>query len=527
MVHFSRWKKILILSICFLGMLVALPNVLPSHILSKLPSFLPHKTVNLGLDLQGGSHLLLEVDLRNIEKERLDMLQDEVRSTFRRKKIDGKKVNIRKLRKDQDHLVFNLRDEDRDFIKAVRKKIRRIGDELDVSENDGVITIQYTTEAKKQYIDHVIQQSLEIVRRRIDETGTREPNIQRQGYSRILVQLPGLDDPDRIKSLLGQTAKMTFHLVDDSAISAVTGRVKPGYERLPLQDAPQGRNATTIINKRIMVNGDNLIDSQPTFQQGEPVVSMRFDAIGTKRFADASKKYVKRQFAIVLDGEVLSAPVIREPILTGNGVISGNFTIEGAKDLSLLLRAGALPAPLHVIEERTVGPGLGADSVDAGKFASILALVLVLIFMLFAYRLFGIFANISLLVNVTLLFAILSFLQATLTLPGIAGIVLTIGMAVDANVLVFQRIREETAKGRTPISAIDIGYRQAIVAILDANTTTFLCTLLLYVFGSGPVKGFAVTLIIGILTSLFSGIMVTRLLVVTWLRKTEPKELKI
>ncbi|MHA1540072.1 MAG: protein translocase subunit SecD [Alphaproteobacteria bacterium] len=527
MVHFTRWKKILILGICFFGILIALPNVLSTTFLAKMPSFLPHQTVNLGLDLQGGSHLLLEVDLRDIEKERLDMLQDEIRSTFRRKKIDGKKVNLRKLRKSGDHLVFNLGEEERSFIKEVRKKVKRISEELEVSENDGKISIKYTTEAKRQYIDHVIQQSLEIVRRRIDETGTREPNIQRQGYNRILVQLPGLDNPDRVKSLLGQTAKMTFHVVDDDAVSAVTGRVKPGYERLPLLDAAPGRPATTIINKRIMVNGDNLIDSQPTFQQGEPVVSMRFDSIGTKRFADASKKYVQRQFAIVLDGKVLSAPVIREPILTGNGVISGNFTIEGAKDLSLLLRAGALPAPLNVIEERTVGPGLGADSVEAGKFASILALSLVLVFMLFAYRLFGIFANISLLINVTLLFAALSFLQATLTLPGIAGIVLTIGMAVDANVLVFQRIREEVKKGRTPISAIDIGYRQALVAILDANTTTFLCTLLLYIFGSGPVKGFAVTLIIGIITSLFSGIMVTRLLVVTWLKKTDPQELKI
>ena len=375
-----------------------------------------------------------------------------------------------------------------------------------------------------------VQQSIEIVRRRVDETGTREPTIQRQGDDRILVQLPGLDDPERIKRLLGKTAKMTFHLIDNrnSVEAAKAGRMPPGSRLLSSDDVDSnGQSRMYLIRKRIMVSGDTLIDSQPSTdgRTNEPVVTFRFDTAGAKRFGLATSKNVGKLFAIVLDGKVISAPVIREPILGGSGQISGSFTFQSAQDLALLLRAGALPAPLTILEERSVGPGLGADSIAAGKIASILGMIAVLVFMAAAYGLFGFMADVALVVNMVLILGVLSFLQATLTLPGIAGIVLTIGMAVDANVLVFERIREEVRSGRTPISAVDTGYSRAFTTIMDANLTTLIAALLLYVFGSGPVRGFAVTLSIGIVTSMFTAIMLTRLLVVTWLRRTKPKVL--
>ena len=375
-----------------------------------------------------------------------------------------------------------------------------------------------------------VQQSIEIVRRRVDETGTREPTIQRQGDDRILVQLPGLDDPERIKRLLGKTAKMTFHLIDNrnSVEAAMVGRVPPGSRLLSSDDVDSnGQSRMYLIRKRVMVSGDTLIDSQPSTdgRTNEPVVTFRFDTAGAKRFGLATSKNVGKLFAIVLDGKVISAPVIREPILGGSGQISGSFTFQSAQDLALLLRAGALPAPLTILEERSVGPGLGADSIAAGKIASILGMIAVLVFMAAAYGLFGFMADVALVVNMVLILGVLSFLQATLTLPGIAGIVLTIGMAVDANVLVFERIREEVRSGRTPISAVDTGYSRAFTTIMDANLTTLIAALLLYVFGSGPVRGFAVTLSIGIVTSMFTAIMLTRLLVVTWLRRTKPEAL--
>jgi preprotein translocase subunit SecD len=371
------------------------------------------------------------------------------------------------------------------------------------------------------------------VRKRIDETGVREPTIQRQGDDRILVQLPGLDDPERVKQLLGKTAKMSFHLVDHrvSPSDALRGNVPPGTKILPSIDeiGSDGRPRVYAVRKRVMVSGDNLIDAQPTIDQrdNQPVVSFRFDASGGKRFGDVTQANVNRPFAIVLDGTVISAPVIREPILGGSGIISGNFTTQTAQDLALLLRAGALPAPLTILEERSVGPGLGADSIAAGKIASIIGLVAVIIFMVVVYGLFGAMADVALAVNMLLIGGALSLMQATLTLPGIAGIVLTIGMAVDANVLIFERIREEVRVGRTPISAVDAGYSRAITTIIDANVTTLIAAILLYIFGSGPVRGFAVTLAIGIVTSMFTAIMLTRLLVVTWLRRTRPQSLPI
>jgi preprotein translocase subunit SecD len=368
----------------------------------------------------------------------------------------------------------------------------------------------------------VVEQSIEIIRRRIDETGTREPTIQRQGEDRILVQLPGVKDPERIKKLLGKTAKLTFHLVDPTTplADAFQGRVPPGSVLLP---AAEGEGISHyVVRKRVRVSGERLIDAQPTFDQGRPVVSFRFDTLGGKKFGDTTRDNVGKQLAIILDGAVISAPSIREPILGGSGIITGRFTVKEVQDLALLLRAGALPAPLTILEERTVGPSLGADSI-----ASLLGLVLVVAAMALVYTVFGIMADIALFINLVLIAGVLSLFQATLTLPGIAGIVLTIGMAVDANVLIFERIREEVRAGRTPISAIEAGYRRALTTIIDSNVTTLIAALLLLIFGSGPVKGFGVTLSIGIATSMFTAIMVTRYMVVTWLRQRRPSALPI
>jgi protein-export membrane protein SecD len=378
----------------------------------------------------------------------------------------------------------------------------------------------------------VLEQSIEIVRRRIDETGTKEPTIQREGSDRILVQLPGIDNPEHVKELLGKTAKMTFQLVDTSISpeDARRGRLPPGDDILPgIDDARHagGPKQEYVVQKRIMVSGDSLTDAQATFQNNEPVVSFKFDSNGGRRFGDATKANVNKPFAIVLDGKVISAPVIREPILGGQGVISGSFTTQTANDLALLLRAGALPAPLTILEERTVGPDLGADSIHAGTLASLVGVILVVAFMLVFYGLFGAFADIALFFNLCLMMASLSLLGATLTLPGIAGIALTMGMAVDANVLIYERIREEVRGGRTLLSALEAGFARAFGTILDSHVTTLVAGALMFWLGSGPVKGFAVTLCLGVLTSLFSAILVTRLQIVTWVRRTRPKAIPI
>jgi preprotein translocase subunit SecD len=375
-----------------------------------------------------------------------------------------------------------------------------------------------------------VAQSVEIVRRRIDEVGTREPTIQRQGENRILVQVPGEKDPDSIKRLLGQTAKLTFHLVDldTSMEQALAGNLPPGSELLPSdENDASGQAAQYVVRKRVEVSGESLVDAQPTYYQNQPVVSFRFDSVGGRKFGNVTRDHVGELLAIVLDGRVISAPRIDEPILGGSGIIRGSFTVQEANELAVLLRAGALPAPLEIVEERTVGPDLGADSIQAGKVASVIGLILVALAMGLYYGLFGVFANIALIVNLVLIIAALSVLQATLTLPGIAGIVLTMGMAVDANVLIFERIREEARVGRPPMSAIDAGYREAMRTIIDANLTTLIAAVLLYAFGSGPVRGFAVTLGIGIITSMFTAITFTRLLMATWFRRTRPAMLPV
>ena len=504
--------------ICLLGVLYASPNLIRSDFSVDLPTFAPGKKVSLGLDLQGGSYLLLQVDLNVVILEYLESITSSVRQQLRKSKIGYKGLGA-----SRSSVVLKIRKKE-DFEEA-KELIRGIDQGNEVSmDASGNIRISPRENSLKDRKSAALQQSIEIVRRRIDETGVREPTIQRQGESRILVQLPGVDDPERVKALLGQTAKMVFRLVDvtTSASEAMAGRVPPGSELLEAALVEAGDPKAYVIKKRVMVSGEHLIDAQATFQDGQPVVSFRFDTSGAKRFGKVTTDNVNRPFAIVLDNEVISAPVIREPILGGTGIISGNFTVASANDLALLLRAGALPAPLTVLEERSVGPGLGVDSIAAGKLASLIGICLVIGFMILSYGLFGIFANIALFFNVTLIVGALSVLQATLTLPGIAGIVLTIGMAVDANVLIFERIREEIALGRTPISAIDAGYKRALTTIIDSNLTTLFAALCLYSFGSGPIKGFSVTLAIGIVTSMFTAIMLTRLLIVIWLRRRKP-----
>ncbi len=527
MVYFAKWKIALILIVCGLGVLFALPNLLSPQQAGSLPTWLPHEQINLGLDLRGGSHLLLEVETSTVIQERLEALVDSVRVELR-----GARIRYTGLGVDGAGVAVTIKDPER--IDEARELIRQIDPETVVEGDDGGrLSLVLTEQAIRDRELAAVDQSIEIIRRRIDETGVREPTIQRQGIDRILVQLPGVDDPERIKDLIGQTAKMTFHLVDDGANAGDVrdARVPPGTMRLPSTDDldPSGRPRMLLVRKRVVVSGENLVDAQPTFdgRTNEPIVNFRFDTIGGKRFGDVTSKNVGRLLAIVLDNEVISAPRINEPILGGSGQISGRFTVAEAQDLALLLRAGALPAPLTILEERTVGPGLGADSIAAGKVASIVGLIAVVVFMVAAYGFFGLVANLSLIVNMVLIFGALSVLQATLTLPGIAGIVLTIGMAVDANVLIFEHIREEVRAGRTPISAIDAGFSRALTTIIDANLTTLIAAVLLYSFGSGPIRGFAVTLAIGIAASMFTAIMLTRLVIVTWLRRTKPQALPI
>ena len=520
MVQIPRWKVIAALVVIAFGFLYSAPNVIGTSgqtwIQENMPGWVPHQTVNLGLDLQGGSHLLLQVDLNTVLKERTEALEDAARPELRSAKVGYRRIGV--IPNGVRVTLREVGDAD-----AVRDILRDLEDGLDVTIDGDKVEAVYTEDYLKQLQDQVIGQSIEIVRRRIDETGTNEPVIQRQGDDRILVQLPGVDDPQRIKDLLGTTAKMTFHLVDQDA--GYDARSTGSTIVLPFVEEP---TRTLALKRRPELSGDTLTHAQyAQDQNGQAAVSFRFNNVGAKKFCDLSRENVGRLFAIVLDSEIISAPVIREPICGGNGQISGNFSIKEASDLALLLRAGALPAPLTILEERTVGPSLGADSVEAGKIASIIGLVAVLVFMAIMYGLFGLFASIALFVNVALIFALLSGPQATLTLPGIAGIVLTIGMAVDANVLIFERIREEMRNGRSAIASIDAGYSRAMATIIDSNLTTLIAAIILFSFGTGPIKGFAVTLAIGIITSFFSAIVVTRLMVVGWLRNKKPTTLPV
>src|SRR6185312_16025881 len=520
MIHFPRWKILSILGVCLVALLISLPNLVPS---GDIPGWLPTRQVNLGLDLQGGSQLLMQIDMDSVLRERMGSVADSVRTELRKAQVPYTDVV-------QEGTVIKAKlRPDADRAKA-REVLAQIDPDVSLAvADDGSVTMSRTPQSIQLQRDAALKQSMEIIRRRVDETGTKEPSIQQAGQDRILIQLPGVRDPERIKRLIGTTAKLTFRMVDSDAspADATRGRVPIGDDLLP-EEGRAGQPGTQIlVRKRVMVSGETLVDAQPSFQDGQPVVSFRFDSTGARRFGEATTANVGKPFAIVLDAKVISAPVIREPITGGRGIISGNFTTQSASDLSLLLRAGALPAPLTVIEERTVGPDLGADSIRAGSIASVLGFILVAAFMVVVYGRYGAMADIALIVNLVMIIAFMSLLQATLTLPGIAGIVLTMGMSVDANVLIFERIREEQRQGRSVIASVDTGYSRALTTIIDSNLTTLIATFLLYLFGSGPVRGFAVTLSIGILCSMFTAVMLTRLMMVSWLRRYRPKTILV
>lgn len=525
----TRWKVIVIVAICLFGFIYAAPNFLTREQAERIPSWLPHQQINLGLDLQGGSHLLLEVDVDAVIKERLGNLADSIRSTLRAERLAVTGVTVDGL----EGVSFRVTDRAR-FTTEIRDKIQQLDPAAALRvADDGTIAMRLDQRQLADQKRSALAQSIEIIRRRIDEVGTRDPTIQAEGVDRILVQLPGLREPERIKALLGKTAKLNFHLLDTSMSAAearASGNVPSGSMILPGERAgADGQAPLYLVKRRVIVSGERLTDAQPgtNSQTGEWVVNFRFDSTGGRQFGNATKENVGQPLAIILDNRVISAPVIREPILGGSGQISGSFNVQSANDLAVLLRAGALPAPLNVIEERTVGADLGTDSITAGSVASVIGVLLVIVFMVIAYGLFGVIANLALVCNLALLMAILSVMQATLTLPGIAGIVLTMGMAVDANVLIYERIREEIRNGRSALSSIEVGFDRAIATIVDSNLTTLIAGLLLFMLGSGPVRGFAVVLSIGIITSMFSAITVSRLLVATWYRRNRPQLIPI
>jgi preprotein translocase subunit SecD len=508
MIQIAPWKIVLILLTCVLGIVFALPNVL-GEARESLPSWVPHKTVNLGLDLRGGAHLLYEIDVELTLKERADSILQDARKSLREDKIGYVSIGLA-----GNGVKVVLRDAADG--EGARKILRRADQNLDVSTaSDGVTITAVMNEAGIRHVyDQTIAQSIEIVRRRVDELGTTEPIIQRQGEDRLLIQAPGANATS-LKAVIGTTAKLNFHLVKDTADGAGSTR------SFPFADNP---GQSLGVDRRPLITGEMLENAQASFGSGgEPVISFRLNNTGARRFCDVTRDNVGKPFAIVLDEKVLSAPVIREPICGGQGQISGGFDLQGATDLAILLSAGALPAPMKVVEERSVGPSLGADSIEAGKQACLMALLFVTIFACMSYGLFGVFASVGILVNMILLLAVMSMLQATLTLPGIAGIVLTIGLAVDGNVLVFERIKEELRDGRSVLSAIDTGYLRARTTITDSNLTALISALILFSFGTGPIKGFAVTTAIGVATSYFCAIMFTRLLVVGWVKWKRPK----
>ncbi len=533
MLYFTRWKALAIIATALVVCLFAVPNFFAEHTVRTWPKWAQRHLV-LGLDLQGGSHILLEVDANSVKKDKLDQVRDDVRRTLRDARIvytgltvRGDSVEVR-ISKDTDAqtALAKLRELAQPIGGLLGSNGQRT---LDVSDaGGGLIRLNVPQAAITDRVRQSVEQSIQIVERRVNELGTVEPLIQRQGVDRILVQVPGLQDPTRLKELLGKTAKLDFRMVDTSVPQdqALQGKVPPDSEVLPSAQAPK---VPYVIKKQVVVSGGDLTDAQPGFDQrsGEPIVSFRFNTSGSRKFATATSDNVGQPFAIVLDNEVISAPVIREPITGGSGQISGSFTVQAANDLSILLRAGALPAPLTIIEERTVGPGLGQDSIEKGELAAYVGSILVIVFMLLTYRLFGLFANIAVAINVAMIFGVLSLLNATLTLPGIAGIVLTVGIAVDSNVLIYERIREEIRGGRNAISAIDAGFKRALSTILDSNITTFIAAAVLFYIGTGPVRGFAVTLGIGIITTVFTAFTLTRLIVAYWVRWKRPQSVPI
>ena len=517
MLYFSKIKIAIIYSVITIFSLFAFLNFVNND-----DSYLLSKNVNLGLDLQGGSYLLLEVDSSPVIKEKL---QDKL--LLLRKSLKEKKIKYKKLKIENNFIIFDILAQDtenfNDFFNSKDSLFNFFypqynSHELEYSLKKNRILIKFTKFGVIEIKKTTLEQSLEIVRRRIDESGTKDPTIVRRGSNRILIELPGLDDPNRIKKLLGKTANLTFRLVSNNEDSF-------GSEILPLEDGTDKLS----INKRVIIRGDSLNNATPSFdnQNNVAIVNFSLDRIGAKKFAKITTENIGRRLAIILDNKIISAPVIRDAILGGNGQISGNFTFQSATDLALLLRSGALPAPLSIIEERTVGPDLGEDSIKAGSISLLIGFLLVIIYMIFKYRFMGLIADISLIINLILLIGVLTILEATLTLPGIAGIILTVGMAVDANVLIFERIKEEIKTEKSDIHAFDMGYQRAQSAVLDANITTLISSIILFFLGSGPVKGFAVTLGVGILTTLFTAYFLARHLSSFYVIKSKGKKINL
>ncbi len=537
MLAIPRWKFWIITITCALGIIFALPNIISPYLLSSMPSWLKSK-INLGLELQGGSHLQLEVDLKSVATESLNQLVDDVRSKLRSKNIKYQGGIV--VDKTAVIPALEIKLINPDDAVSVKKLLNEIDKNLKITIDGTLVAARIEEEAFEKSKKDLIERSIEIIRRRVDETGTKEPTIQRQGTDRIILQLPGVDNPAELKERIGKTAKMTFRLVDSVRQPVLADpnnptRVPPsavGVDYLPEKTTHRkNKNSKEDVNeiesitywpvkKQVMVSGETLVDAQVNYsQEGSPVVSLKFNKIGARKFSDMSRDNIGKLFAIVLDNQVISAPVFRSVITGDGGQISGNFTVESARELSLLLRAGALPAPLKIIEEKTVGPTLGADSIRDGQKAVIIAFILVAVFMFLSYSTFGLFADVALVFNMIFLIAGLSLLQATLTLPGIAGIALTIGMAVDANVLIYERIKEELRSGVKPISAIEVGYKRAMMTIIDSNLTTLFGAAVLFEFGSGPIRGFAVTLALGIIISLFTSLSLSKLFIVAGLKE--------
>ena len=515
MLYFSKFRIISVILISLFFILIASSN------LFKFENNLLNKKINLGLDLQGGSYLLLEIDNNPVIEQKIQNLSITIRNYFKDKNIRIKNLKIlgQKLSFSVDEnfkqTILDTFNDDESELNPYYPRFK--SHQLDITEENNIFFVNYSTQGIVKLKTSSQDQALEIVRRRIDEIGTNEPNILKRGNDRILVELPGLDDPMRIKSLLGKTANLTFRFVTNNDQDSF-GAEKLSYEDESEEDA--------LVSKRIILSGDNLLDAQPRMdsETNETVVTFTLDRVGAKRFGKATSTGIGKQLAIVLDGKIISAPVIRDTIASGSGQISGGFTFQSATDLALLLRSGALPAPLNIIEERTVGPDLGQDSINAGMIALAIGFVLVIVFIFVKYKIFGLITNITLILNLFLLIGILTIFEATLTLPGIAGIILTVGMAVDANVLIFERIKEELKNEKNNLIAFDSGYTKSRTAILDANITTLLAAIILFFMGSGPIKGFSLTLGIGIFTTLFSVYFIARLLTVLYVYRNKEKE---
>lgn len=529
MLDFPRWKIWIVSLTVIVGILFSFPSFLPENVVARLPSAL-RPQINLGLDLSGGSHILLEADTRDVEKQRLENMEETVRTEMRR---GDPRIAIGDISRRGGKLSFMVRDGSQ--VDAAVERIRALTQGAGMTGqrdwnvevvDSSTIVLTPTSSGLDAAVESAMDVATEVIRKRIDEMGTKEPTIIRQGANRIVVQVPGLQNPEALKSLLGKTAKLEFKLVDITADPAelAGGRAPVGSQILPYPTNPSGV-PYIAVKRQVMISGDQLIDAQQGYDQqnNEPVVNIRFDGAGGRKFARVTTENVNKPFAIILDGTVLSAPNINEPILGGSAQISGSFTVASANELSIALRSGKLPVALTVVEERTVGPDLGADSIRKGVLACLIATVAVLVFMLVTYGRFGLYANIALVVNIFLIVGIMAIFNATLTLPGIAGFVLTIGAAVDANVLINERIREEQRRGRGIVQTIEVGYKEASRAIFDANITNVIAAALMFYFGSGPIRGFAVVLTIGIVTSVFTAVTVSRLLVSLWLRKRPTK----